>query len=290
MGSQFEGFRVLSHVARNYIENLYQGADADGHQFLLWTVAKARVCESDWSVRTERQSLVHPGITRLFKVGETEEYRYGVFEYVDGDLLSRRLNGPLPSRDAAAIMQQVALILHGAHSQGWCHGHLTAWEVLLTKEGQPKLWDFQPVNGLAAFNPNEDCLFEIPRIIGGPAFMAPEQVKGNVRCSVESDVYALGATLYFLVTARPPFKAEPLIEVLMKVVQEPPVPPRQVNPLVDRKLDQIILKCLQKRPDARYRTAAAVADVLSQFVGRSASGNSSFRKAWRILTQAFRGQ
>src|SRR5205807_2428276 len=135
--------------------------------------------------------------------------------------------------------------------------------VLLDRDGQPKITDF----GLARMVANESHLTVSGQVVGTPSYMPPEQAAGNSdQIGPAVDVYSLGATLYCLLTGRPPFQAASVMETLKQVVGREPAPPRQLNPAVDRDLDTICLKCLEKRPDRRYASAAALAEELRRFL------------------------
>src|SRR5439155_12741102 len=104
--------------------------------------------------------------------------------------------------------------------------------------------------------------------LGSPSYMAPEQAQNSARAGPASDIYSLGATLYDLLTGRPPFKAADAVETLRQVISEEPVPPRRLNRAIDRDLELVCLKCLSKEPAARYPSAAQLADELRHYLNR----------------------
>src|SRR5262249_21718734 len=146
---------------------------------------------------------------------------------------------------------------------GIIHRDLKPANVLLTAEGQPKIADF----GLAKLVEGESVHTQSGTILGTPNYMAPEQAEGKMsRVGPPSDVYALGAILYQMLTGRPPFKAASMWETLEQVCTQKPVPPERIQPGMPRDLERICLQCLEKQPSQRYLTAAALAEDLGRFL------------------------
>src|SRR5439155_5854089 len=172
--------------------------------------------------------------------------------------------------------------IHYAHSQGILHRDLKPSNVLVdAATDQPRVTDF----GLAKRLEGESSLTITGQMMGSPGFIAPEQAspdRGKV--GRHSDVYALGAILYYLLTARAPFQAESLPAIVTQVLNTEPVSPRLLNPSVPRDLETICLKCLEKEPDRRYATAIELADDLGRFLKGEpvhARPISPAGKAWR---------
>jgi tetratricopeptide (TPR) repeat protein len=208
-------------------------------------------------------NLDHPGIVPIYEVGQHEGQHYFSMGFVEGQSLAQQLaDGPLPPREAAALMVKAAEAIAYAHSRGVIHRDLKPGNILLDRDGHPRVTDF----GLAKKLQSESGLTGSGQIMGTPSYMPPEQAGGN-RGDVgpAADVYALGATLYALVTGRPPFQAATAMDTVIQVIGEEPVPPRRLNPTVPRDLETIGLKCLQKEPARRYATAAELAEDLRRF-------------------------
>jgi hypothetical protein len=169
---------------------------------------------------------------------------------------------PRPPREAAALAETLARTVHYAHQRGIVHRDLKPANVLLTEDGTPKITDFGLAKKTDEVSHTADGL-----VMGTPSYMAPEQADGKVHLvGPLSDVYSLGAVLYCLLTGRPPFQSANLLDVLVQVVSQDPVPPRRLNPSVPRDLETICLKCLQKDPARRYSSAQALADDLTRFL------------------------
>lgn len=217
--------------------------------------------------RTEAEAaarLDHPGIVPVYDVGEFDGHPLYSMKLVDGETLVQRLaRGPMQPREAADILRQVARAMHYAHQHGVLHRDLKPSNILLDRDGVPHVTDF----GLAKQASASDSVTRTGSILGTPAYMAPEQAAGD-RGSVgpTSDVYSLGSILYHMLTGRPPFQTASPVDTVLMVLGEDPVPPRILHPKVNRDLELVALRCLQKPQDLRYPTAAALADDLEAFL------------------------
>jgi hypothetical protein len=217
--------------------------------------------------RTEAEAVArlgHPGIVQVYEVGEQAGCPYMVLEFVNGGSLAQRLNGtPMPPRQAAQLLLHVARAVQHAHEQGIVHRDLKPANVLLTEAGAAKVADF----GLAKLLDVEQGQTRTGVVVGSPSYMSPEQTAGQVRAiGPATDVYALGAILYELLTGRPPFVGASFLETLDQVRTHEPAPPQSLQPKVPADLATICLKCLEKNPAERYRSAEALADDLDLFL------------------------
>jgi len=227
--------------------------------------------------------LQHPNIVQIHEVGQHAGSPYLVLELVEGRSLAQWLQGtPRPARQAAELVETLAQAIHSAHRQGVVHRDLTPANVLLTAELTPKITDF----GLAKLViGGGDMRTQTGELLGTPSYMAPEQAASRQQAiGAATDVYALGAILYELLTGRPPFKAESPLETLRQVMVDEPVAPSRLQPRLPRDLETICLKCLRKESSQRYASAAALADDLRRFLESRpivALRTSTLERAWR---------
>ena len=208
-------------------------------------------------------ALQHPNIVQIYEIGEVEGRPYFTMELVGGGSLTQKQGGvPQPAQYSASVVESLARAIHVAHTAGIVHRDLKPANILLSADGTPKISDF----GLARpFEGQNDITRDVARI-GTPSYMAPEQIVAKPgTIGPPADIYALGATLYELLTGRPPFRGETTTETERQLLTREPVPPSQLNAKVPRDLETICLKCLQKEPPLRYENAAALADDLARF-------------------------
>jgi serine/threonine-protein kinase len=185
-------------------------------------------------------------------------------KFIDGgqlDAVAKR--EPMPIRHAAELIAKLARTVHYAHEHGILHRDIKPGNVLLDARGEPHLTDF----GLARLVETESTVTRTMEVLGTPSYMAPEQAVGsNARVSRATDVYGLGAVLYQLLTGHTPFAGGTTFETVRLVLDTEPRQPRLWNPKIDRDLNTICLKCLEKDPRRRYASALAVAEDLERWL------------------------
>jgi tetratricopeptide (TPR) repeat protein len=249
-------------VALKMILGRGRGSKAQHEQFRLEAEVIAR--------------LQHPNIVQVYEIGELDGAPYFSLEFVEGGSLADRIAGrggvapPLPTpRQAARIVHALAEGIDAAHARNVIHRDLKPANVLLAgKPGAPldelvpKITDF----GLAKLAQDAE-LGESGGIMGTPSYMPPEQAEGRTwQVGPPADIYSLGAVLYDLLTGTPPFRGKTVVETLTLVVQEQPRPPLELNPKIPVDLQAICLKCLQKDPAQRYRSASDLAADLRAYL------------------------
>nr|WP_315850166.1 serine/threonine-protein kinase [Rhodopirellula maiorica] len=208
--------------------------------------------------------LDHPSIVPVYEVGDIDGRPFFSMKYIDGITLAERVSdGPMPQREAAQLVATVARAIQFAHDAGVLHRDIKPSNILLPRDGVPMITDF----GLAKQSGSQVDLTRSGMLVGTPAYMSPEQA-GNRRDLVgpSSDVYSLGCVLYFALTGRSPFVAESPMQLVMLVIEQDPSPPRALRPSLDRDLEMIVVRCLQKPIDLRYDSAAALASDLEAYL------------------------
>src|SRR5438876_11973189 len=233
-------------------------------------------------------SLSHPNIVPIYEIGEHQGQHYFSMGLIEGPNLREALahartesNQSLvfsdqskgqpcvlntehwPLNTSVKLVSTLAHAVHYAHQRGVLHRDLKPSNILLDAQGEPHLTDF----GLAKLIQKESTLTHTHAVLGTPAYMSPEQARGDTKdVTTAADVYGLGAVLYEPLTGSPPFAGGTSMETIRQVLEQEPRRPSIFNPEVDRDLETICLKCLEKEPSRRYGSAEALADDLDRWL------------------------
>ncbi|MCI0340687.1 MAG: serine/threonine protein kinase [Planctomycetales bacterium] len=267
-------FEILGVVARGGMGVVYRARREPPARVVALKVLREGPPGDPETARLERRfqreaeavaRLRHPAIVPVHEVGEVDGRPYFTMDLIEGESLDRmaRAEAGLAPRRAAEILADVAEAIQCAHDHGVLHRDLKPGNVLVDRAGRPYLTDF----GLARPVEFDTQVTATGSTVGTPAYMAPEQARGLAEdVGRWTDVYGLGATLYEALAGRPPFEGDSGVQVLLRVIQESPVPPRRVRKSVPRALEVICLKALSKEAGDRYASAGEMADDLRRFL------------------------
>lgn len=270
VGAHLGGFELLGVIAHGGMGVVYKARHTrlDRYAAIKMVLAGAHAAPEQLArFRSEAQvvaSLQHPNIVQLYEVGDHDNLPFIALEFVDGGSLAKKAGGqPQPPREAAALIEVMARAIEYAHEKGVVHRDLKPANILLTAEGAPKITDF----GLAKRLEADSSQTRTGTLMGTPSYMAPEQASGDTHAiGPTTDIYALGAILYELLTGVPPFTANSAFETVVAVMKSDVVAPRRLRPEIPADLETICLKCLQKEQSKRFGSAAELADDLRRFL------------------------
>jgi eukaryotic-like serine/threonine-protein kinase len=229
--------------------------------------------------------LAHPNTIQIFDYGHTDDGTfYYVMEFLEGMSLAElvREAGPLPPGRVIYLFRQVCAALAEAHDLGLVHRDLKPANMFVAVRGGEsdvaKVLDFGLVK--VTHDPGAAALTSDMVVSGTPLFMAPEQAVGDSSLDARADIYALGAMMYFALTARPPFTGESAFAVMMAHARDPVVPPSQIRADVPEDLERVILRCLAKKPEDRYPSAKALGEALEACASAAAWGANRADAWW----------
>jgi serine/threonine-protein kinase len=261
---------LLAEIGQGGMGVVYRARQQSLHRLVALKVIRADRLDAPAKVRRFRNeaetvaALDHPHIVPVYEICETGNQLFFSMKLVEGGSLADRLKDfPADPQRAARLLVVVARAVHHAHQRGVLHRDLKPSNILLDAEGQPHVSDF----GLAKRVAMDSDLTQSGALVGTPSYMAPEQASASMGgVTTATDVYGLGAVLYALLSGRPPFRGETVLDTLVLVKEAEPEPPGRLNPKVDRDLEAVCTKCLHKDPTRRYGSAEALAEDLERWL------------------------
>jgi len=207
--------------------------------------------------------LEHPNIVPIYEVGEQEGQHYFSMRLINGRSLVHHRQRFHDPKSAARLIAVMARAVHFAHQRGILHRDLKPSNILIDAEGNPHLTDF----GLAKMIEHKGDMTQSSAIMGTPDYMAPEQAMGKAKhLTTAADIFSLGVILYEMIIGLPPFRAETPLKTIQQVIEAEPRRPSSINRKIDRDLETICLKCLEKDPQRRYGSAEALDEDLDRWL------------------------
>lgn len=283
----FGDYELVDEIARGGMGVVYKARQVSLNRLVALKMILKGELASDADLQRFRQeaesaaNLDHPNIVPIYEVGEHEGQHYFSMKLISMETNNEsRLTVKVPQRRAAALVAKVARAVHHAHQRGILHRDLKPSNILIDKDGEPHVADF----GLAKRVEGDTQITTSGAIVGTPAYMAPEQARAVKTLTTAVDVYSLGAILYEWLTGQPPFRGQDAISTLLKLTTEEPIRPRGVNSGIDRDLETICLKCLEKDPAKRYGSTEALSEDLERWLRGEpihARPSSAWERGWK---------
>jgi serine/threonine-protein kinase len=263
-------YQIDREIGRGGMSTIYHAVDTRSQQGVALKVLLPHLTHDPITLRRFQQEgenarrMIHPNIVRVFEAGVSDGYYYIAMEYASGGtvatLLKERTH-PMNVPEAAAILRRVAAALDYAHKRGILHRDIKPSNVLIGGNGQVLLSDF----GVARHMATDQTVITLAGYsVGTPAYMSPEQARGDFDLDARADIYSLGVVAYAMLTHALPFDADSQLVLLRKIIDEPPVPPEQVNAALPAGVVYALQRVLAKRPEQRYATAGEFVEALER--------------------------
>ena len=265
----FGDYELLEEIGRGGMGVVYRARQKTlGRLVALKLIIRGEFASAEESARFRAEAeaaarLDHPNIIKVLEVGIHRSWPFFTMPFIDGGSLADRLkSGPLEAREAAEILGAVTRAVDYAHREGVLHRDLKPANILFDRSGRPYVTDF----GLAKRIESNGSLTRTGAIVGTPAYMSPEQAAGNRELTPAADIYSLGSILFHALTGQTPFPGASALEVVLQVLENEPPVPHSIVPTVDRDLEMVVLRCLQKPADLRYLSASKLAEDLEAYL------------------------
>ncbi len=287
--NQVSNYQVIRLVGRGGMGEVYEALDRKLNRRVAIKVLNINKLSTETLTRIDREAAIqsrlnHPNIVTIYEFRKHENPPLIVMELVDGKPLDQVLQGkPISPQKAATVVAKLARAINYAHKMGVLHRDLKPSNILITGElpdddhdsqtnsSTPETWSLKVIDfGLSKWLVSDvtNGLTSITNIVGTPAYIAPELTRsGSQQVGPSPDIHALGVILYECLIGRPPFVAENALQTLDLIRNREPVAPVVLMPLLQRDLNTICLKCLEKDPAKRYTTALELAEELERFLG-----------------------
>jgi serine/threonine protein kinase len=267
-GKTIGGYQISDEIGKGGMAVVCRAYQSQLERWVAIKIMHTTVGSEDFLARFRREAkaiaaLRHPNIVTIYDYGEEEGTAYIVMEYVPGGSLKMHLTGePVAWPDAATLILPVGRALAYAHSQGIVHRDVKPANILLARPEWPLLADF----GLIKLLDRQRGITRPGTSLGTPTYFSPEQAAGD-DVDHRSDVYGLVLVLYRLVTGHLPFEAESPIDAMLRRLRDEPTPPRQLNPRISPRLEEVIMRALSRYPADRHPDMETLVAELSRLPG-----------------------
>ena len=266
----FGEYDIIEEVSRGAMGVVYKARHHTlGRVVALKVMIAGEHASPDQVTRFDKEAraaakLRHPNIVPIYDVGNVDGKRYFTMDFIEGTPLDVLISShALIPRRALEIASEVADALAYAHRHGVIHRDVKPGNIIVDRAGRPQIMDF----GLAKQVDSDTKFTKTGTTIGTPSYMSAEQARGeNARIDHRTDVYSLGAVMYEMLTGRPPFTGETMMNIVMKVIHDEPVPLRRLNAKLHRDIQTIVLKAMEKDVGRRYPTMAELADDIRRYM------------------------
>lgn len=268
-------YRLLRLLGSGGMSSVYEAEHAElGHHVAIKVLPPRSAERSSFLQRFKREArasarLSHPNLARVSDIDSCGDVHFMVMEYVEGIDLHKRVKeqGALPVREAVDLARQAALGLEYAHQEGFIHRDVKPANMILDRRGTLKVLDL----GLALPSADEDRMAALShehdeKVLGTADYLSPEQAQDSHTADKRSDIYSLGCTLFFLLAGKGPFSGGSITERIRRHIHDPPPSLLDLRPEVPPAIAEVVYRMMEKHPDARYQSAAEVAEVLGAWL------------------------
>ena len=271
IGRTIGRFEILSELGRGGMAVVYKARQTSPNRIVALKVLPPELSLDRTYIARFRQeadsaaALEHPNIVPIYVVDEAEGLHYIAMKFIDGRTLKEIIHerGTLPLDETMRLVEQVANALDYAHSRGVIHRDIKPSNMMLDRNGWVYLTDF----GLARGTGGGGGLTVAGTVMGTPEYMSPEQAQGLPNVGPPTDIYALGVVVYEMLTGRMPFKADTPLAMLVARLQQAPIPPRDFRSDLPLPVEDVIMRALARKPEARYSSAGELVMALKQAAG-----------------------
>ncbi|MHB1483832.1 MAG: Stk1 family PASTA domain-containing Ser/Thr kinase [Saccharofermentanales bacterium] len=262
-------YQIMELLGKGGMANVYLAMDRTNNIEVAIKVLKPELTNDDEFIRrfdTEAKaasSLSYPNIVKVYDVGQEDRLRYMVMEYVHGVSLKELIekNGHLDWEVAIPIAIQIGLALDNAHKNGVIHRDIKPHNIIVTPEFVAKVTDF----GIARAASANTVTLSGKNTMGSVHYFSPEQARGGI-VGEQSDIYSLGILIYEMLTGKVPFDGDTSVSIALKHIQQNPVPPIEINADIPKGLNNIVIKCIQKSTELRYKNVHDLVDEMDAFM------------------------